>query len=182
MLRSRVKTSKPHCMRVIFHIEYHTLDTLHIIFEGGASHAMHRAEGGQWHITLDASAGDKYRYEVQSAAGQSLRTESRQHCIEQAEGAVEIFDRWYDSVGERPFYSTLFTESVFRRTEPAAAVTEGEIILDGTGKKNGRGAYICKSAQCFKKARKAKRLESSLECQIPEEIYDRLETEIANGE
>ena len=59
---------------------------------------------------------------------------------------------------------------------------EGEIILDGTGKKNGRGAYICKSAQCFRKARKAKRLESSLECQIPEEIYDRLETEIANGE
>ena len=130
VLRSRVRTSKPHCMRVIFHIEYHTLDTLYILFEGGASHAMHRVEGGQWHITLEASAGDKYRYEVRNTVGQSLRLESRQHCVKQAEGEVEIFDRWYDSAGERPFYSTLFTESVFRRTEPSEAVTEGEIILE----------------------------------------------------
>ena len=58
---------------------------------------------------------------------------------------------------------------------------DGEIVLDATGKKSGRGAYICKSAACFKKARKAKRLESSLDCKIPDEVYDRLEEELTVG-
>lgn len=55
---------------------------------------------------------------------------------------------------------------------------EGEIILDGTGKKSGRGAYVCRSAACLKKARKARRLESALECSIPDEIYNRLQEEL----
>ena len=56
---------------------------------------------------------------------------------------------------------------------------EGEIVLDTTGKKSGRGAYICKSLTCFKKARKAKRLDASLECVIPETVYEALEEELA---
>ena len=59
---------------------------------------------------------------------------------------------------------------------------EGEIVLDLTGKKSGRGAYICKNAACFKKARKGKRLESSLECTIPDEVYERMEEELSGGE
>ena len=58
---------------------------------------------------------------------------------------------------------------------------EGEILLDESGKKSGRGAYICKSAACFKKARKQRRLESSLDCSIPEEVYNRLEEELTVG-
>ena len=58
---------------------------------------------------------------------------------------------------------------------------EGEIVLDLVGKKSGRGAYICKNIQCLKKARKAKRLETSLECPIPEEVYNRMEAEISEG-
>ena len=58
---------------------------------------------------------------------------------------------------------------------------EGEVILDLTGKKSGRGAYICKKASCLKKARKSRRIESSLECSIPEEVYDRMEEEISHG-
>lgn len=58
---------------------------------------------------------------------------------------------------------------------------EGSIVLDLTGKKSGRGAYICKNASCLKKARKARRLESSLECIIPDEIYDRMEEELTVG-
>ena len=53
-----------------------------------------------------------------------------------------------------------------------------EIVLDLSGKKSGRGAYICKKSECFKKARKSKRIEASLECSIPEEVYDRMEEEI----
>ena len=55
---------------------------------------------------------------------------------------------------------------------------EGEIVLDLTGKKSGRGAYICKKSACLKKAAKSKRLDASLECAIPKEIYDRMEEEI----
>ena len=58
---------------------------------------------------------------------------------------------------------------------------EGEIIIDFTGKKSGRGAYICKKLECFRKARRQKRLEASLECQIPDEVYSRLEEELTLG-
>ena len=56
---------------------------------------------------------------------------------------------------------------------------EGQLSLDLTGKKNGRGAYICRNADCLKKARKNHRIERSLQLQIPDEIYDRLEKEFA---
>ena len=55
---------------------------------------------------------------------------------------------------------------------------EGEISIDFTGKKSGRGAYICKNEACFKKAKKTGILKRSLECEISEEIYAELEKEI----
>ena len=55
---------------------------------------------------------------------------------------------------------------------------EGEIVLDITGKKSGRGAYICKSLDCLKKARKARRIESSLDCAVPDAVYERMEEEL----
>ena len=51
---------------------------------------------------------------------------------------------------------------------------DGEISLDPTGKKSGRGAYICNDRECFGKAVKKRSLEKALKCQIPAEIYDRL--------
>ncbi len=58
----------------------------------------------------------------------------------------------------------------------------GEVSLDFTGKKSGRGAYICHSLKCLKKARKSGRLGRSLDCTIPEEVYDRMEEELNNGD
>lgn len=55
---------------------------------------------------------------------------------------------------------------------------EGEIVLDETGRKNGRGAYICRSLECLEKARKNKGLERSLKVKIPEETYESLKKEI----
>ena len=49
---------------------------------------------------------------------------------------------------------------------------EGDISLDLTGKKSGRGAYVCRSSECFDKARKAKRFEKAFETSIPESVYD----------
>ena len=56
---------------------------------------------------------------------------------------------------------------------------EGEISLDTRGKKSGRGAYICHNVKCLNKARKSKRIERALECEIPEEIYDAMEAELS---
>lgn len=58
---------------------------------------------------------------------------------------------------------------------------EGAISVDLTGKKSGRGAYICKDERCLMKAQKAKRLERAFECEVPEEIYERLAREINDG-
>ena len=55
---------------------------------------------------------------------------------------------------------------------------EGEVSLDLTGRKNGRGAYVCRDLTCLQKARKARRAERSLSCDIPEEVYDRMEEEL----
>ena len=55
---------------------------------------------------------------------------------------------------------------------------EGEVSLDFTGKKSGRGAYICKNPACFKKAKKAGRFSKNLNCEIPEDIYLHLEEEL----
>lgn len=54
---------------------------------------------------------------------------------------------------------------------------EGEICLDTTGKKNGRGAYICRQKECLQKARKNKGLERSFKMSISPESYDMLEKE-----
>lgn len=56
--------------------------------------------------------------------------------------------------------------------------TEENVVLDTTGKKNGRGAYICFSRECFEKAVKSKALERSLKMSIPQEIYESLKKEI----
>lgn len=59
---------------------------------------------------------------------------------------------------------------------------EGEIILDTTGRKNGRGAYLCRSRECFEKAVKNKGLERSLKVKVPEEAYESLKREIESIE
>ena len=60
--------------------------------------------------------------------------------------------------------------------------TEGEISVDLTGKKAGRGAYICKDAACMKKAQKTKRIDRSFSCTIPQEVYERLQKELEQDE
>ncbi len=59
---------------------------------------------------------------------------------------------------------------------------EENIIIDATGKKNGRGAYICKSSECLLKAVKSKGLERSLKVSIPREVYEELERELSGLE
>ena len=55
---------------------------------------------------------------------------------------------------------------------------EGEISLDLTGRKSGRGAYICPIIECLAKAKKARRLEKAFSCQIPDDVYAAMEKEL----
>ena len=57
--------------------------------------------------------------------------------------------------------------------------SEGEICMDATGRKNGRGAYICPKKECLQKAIKNHGLERSLKAAIPQEVYQQLEEEMS---
>ncbi len=55
---------------------------------------------------------------------------------------------------------------------------EGEISLDFTGRKSGRGAYICRDVKCLRRARKSARIDRVLSCTVPTEVYDAMEKEL----
>ena len=59
---------------------------------------------------------------------------------------------------------------------------DGDAHIDFKGKAPGRGAYICRSAECFKRARKTRALERALEAAISPEVFDALEEQLARGE
>ncbi len=59
---------------------------------------------------------------------------------------------------------------------------EGEISIDFTGKKSGRGAYLCKKEACFRKARKSGVLHRALEVEITDALYEELEKEVRFAE
>lgn len=59
---------------------------------------------------------------------------------------------------------------------------DGSVSLDLTGKKSGRGAYVCRSTECLKKCRKRRCIERALEVEIPESVWDAIEEEIAENE
>ncbi len=62
--------------------------------------------------------------------------------------------------------------------ENGSVIQKGEISVDLTGKKPGRGAYVCNNPDCLKAARKARRFERAFSCKIPDEVYERLEQEL----
>ena len=68
------------------------------------------------------------------------------------------------------------------RTKTGDGEADYEISLDITGKKAGRGAYICKNLACLQQARKAKRLPRALDCAIPDTVYDTLEREMTQSD
>ena len=68
-----------------------------------------------------------------------------------------------------------------KKDENVNVISGGEISLDLTGRKSGRGAYVCKNADCFEKARKARRFERSLSCKIPEDVYEQMSKELENA-
>ena len=66
--------------------------------------------------------------------------------------------------------------------ENGEILEKGEISLDLTSKKSGRGAYICRNIECFNMAKKARRFEKAFSCQIPSSVYDSMEEELIKSE
>ena len=65
------------------------------------------------------------------------------------------------------------------RDENGEVIAKGEVSLDLTGKKNGRGAYVCNNRECLEKAIKARRFERAFSTQISQEIYDAMSREMS---
>ena len=59
---------------------------------------------------------------------------------------------------------------------------DGEVSLDLTGKRAGRGAYLCRDSECLEKIRSAKKLDRALKCQVPDEIYDSIVKELSSDQ
>ena len=66
--------------------------------------------------------------------------------------------------------------------EEGNILKESVICLDLTGKKHGRGAYVCNNIECLKLARKARRLEKTFSSKIPDEVYEQMEQELSKNE
>jgi len=64
------------------------------------------------------------------------------------------------------------------KDENGEVIAKGEVSLDLTGKKNGRGAYVCNNVECLEKAIKARRFEKAFSTQISQEIYDAMRREM----
>ena len=68
------------------------------------------------------------------------------------------------------------------KDDNGAVTAQGGVSLDLTGRKPGRGAYVCRNIACLKAARKARKFERAFSCQIPSEVYDQMEEELTSNE
>ena len=118
-------------MKVVFHIEYFAGDDeqMHIVFDNTTSYAMARGAYGEWTLQAEVEAGATYHYELRGIDGSLHRTEELgPHTVVAIEGGA-IFEGWHDVPTDKPFYSTLFTDGVFRRVKRAKAKTVKSGIL-----------------------------------------------------
>ena len=91
--------------------------------------------------------------------------------------ALEVLQKIYISnISKVAVGRSKYTASL---DENGEIIAKGEISLDLTGRKAGRGAYVCRNLACFEKARKARRFERSLSCKIPDEVYEQMQSELA---
>ena len=72
------------------------------------------------------------------------------------------------------------TQKAYAAAVSEGLLPEGAFELDFIGKKSGRGAYLCREMDCLKSCRKSRRLEKSFGCRIPDEVYQKLEQELAD--
>ena len=116
-----------------FNIEYFTNsgESLYLSFDDGRRVAMHSDDCTHWSVEIDADMGSSYGYEVCATDGAVLRKEEFGSHRVKIDGDAEMFDHWQDTPAHKPFYSTLFTEGVFRRAERDAElqIADNQVII-----------------------------------------------------
>ena len=118
-------------MNVTFHIEYFAGDDelMYLVIGNGVEYVMSRGAYGEWTLSIDIEPGTSYHYELRGADGSLRRAEEQgPHTIE-ASTDCAVFDCWHDVPADKPFYSTLFTDGVFRRAKRAKAKSVKSGIL-----------------------------------------------------
>ena len=103
-------------MNVRFCIEYYATEgqSLHIVFSK-KSYAMQLGGNGIWSIALELKSAATYHYELRNSNGETLRKEPTSHKIARLTHDITVYDRWWDTPIEQPFYSSFFTDVVLRR-------------------------------------------------------------------
>ena len=80
-----------------------------------------------------------------------------------------------------PIRTCIVCRNAFDKRDLIRIVKSGdEISVDLTGKKNGRGAYICKSPECLENLKKKKALNRAFECEVPNEVYDAIKETLSS--
>ena len=116
-----------------FNIEYFTNsgESLYLSLDDGRRVAMSSDDCAHWSVETDADMGSSYGYEVCATDGAVLRKEEFGSHRVMIDGDAEMFDHWQDTPAHKPFYSTLFTEGVFRRAERDAElqIADNQVII-----------------------------------------------------
>ncbi len=104
-------------MEIRFCIEYFATEqqSLHIRFNDGTSHALQQGGNGLWSTICKVNRGTAYHYELHDKNGKIVRKESHSRDIKPLQHPATIYDCWWDTPAEQPFYSSFFTEGVMRR-------------------------------------------------------------------
>ncbi len=120
-------------IRVKFHIEYYASgeQTLYLV-SANKAHRMQCAGNQNWSLEAELPHQAEYHYEVRDKQCRVVRREEHRHNLKSAINGTSIYDHWYDSPANRPFYTLFFTEGVFRhdRSGKTLSATEGYILVE----------------------------------------------------
>ena len=122
-------------MNIRFCIEYFAAEcqTLHICFSNGTTLAMQAGGNGLWSVSSKVQSGVTYHYELRNDSSEIIRKEALSHTLPRITKSATIYDCWWDTPAEQPFYSSLFTDVVLRRKKRERKhliPTEGSILLE----------------------------------------------------
>ena len=121
-------------MKIRFCIEYFATEqqALHIVFSNHEHQAMERGGNGMWSAVCEPKRGLTYHYELLSHSHVVLRRENCEHSIPKLDDDVTIYDRWWEAPKEQPFYSSFFTECIFKRKASSKTLkpSAGDILIE----------------------------------------------------
>ncbi len=122
-------------MKYRFYIEYFTTDEqqLHIVFSNHRRYPMLCCGGGVWSAECDVKQGTTYHYELCSPSSEVIRREEHEHLSPKLMDGSTIHDRWWDKSSVQPFYSSFFTDTIFRRkgvTRKSLSPSCGDFLVE----------------------------------------------------